>query len=578
MGGVEVRRGGGRWWAAAMSDGFAALDALGARLAAAVAARPGRGGAILLLAAVLAFAPGQLALPPSDRDEARFAQASRQMLQSGDFLDIRFQDDVRYKKPVGIYWLQSLAAAPFGGADAPISAFRLPSFLGAAAAVGLTAWAVTPLVGWPAAALAGAFMGLSVLLHVEARIAKTDAMLLVSVLVAMGALARLQLGAAAARLAFPLLWAAVGAGALLKGPIILLPVLGCLAWLCAAERSTAPLRAARPLPGLAIALAIAAPWLVAITVKSGGAFWAESVGADLLGKAVAAQKPPHAAPPGAHLAAFWAAAWPWAAFVPFAVAWAWPRRREPWARFLAGWVIPAWLVFEITPTKLPHYVLPTYPALAALAALALMSWRDWAAPGWARGAAFAVWAAPALALVLAALAGTPVIEGRVEPLALALAAPGAVLLGGAGVALWRWRLPSFLGRAGAGALLCYAAMFAATLPSLGTGFVAPRLAAAAAAHRCGATGPVALTGYREPSAVFLLGTDTRLTTGEGAAAALRDGTAALAFVDIRDRAAFAAAGGPTEPLAVIPGFNYSNGRRVELALFAPEGRSPACAP
>lgn len=575
--GLGRRRAGARA-ATALAAGFAALDALAARLAALVAARPGRGAAILLAAALLAFAPGQIALPPSDRDEARFAQASRQMLESGDVLDIRFQDDVRYKKPVGIYWLQSLAALPFGGADAPISAFRLPSFLGAAAAVALTAWAVTPLVGWPAAALAGAFMGLSVLLQVEARIAKTDAMLLASVLVAMGALARVQLVEGAARRAAPLLWAAVGAGVLLKGPIILLPVLGCLAWLCVAERSVAPLRATRPLMGLAIALAIAAPWLIAITVKSGGAFWAESVGADLLGKAVAAQKPPHAAPPGVHLAAFWAAAWPWAALVPFAVAWAWPRRREPWARFLAGWAIPAWLVFEITPTKLPHYVLPTYPALAALAALALLSWRDWAAPAWARGTAFAVWALPALALVVAAVAGTPVIEGRVEPLALGLALPGAVLLGGAGVALWAWRLPAFLGRAGAGALLCYAAMFAATLPSLGTGFIAPRLAEAVAAHRCGATGPVVLTGYREPSAVFMLGTGTLLTSGEGAAAALRDGRAALAFVDMRDRAAFAAAGGPAEPLTVIAGFNYSNGRRFELALFAPEGRRAACAP
>jgi hypothetical protein len=89
---------------------------------------------------------------------------------------------------------------------------------------------------------------------------------------------------------------------------------------------------------------------------------------------------------------------------------------------------------------------------------------------------------------------------------------------------------------------------------------------------------VALTGYREPSAVFMLGTGTLLTSGEGAAAALRDGRAALAFVDMRDRAAFAAAGGPAEPLTVIAGFNYSNGRRFELALFAPEGRRAACAP
>ena len=60
-------------------------------------------------AASLLFLPGFFNIPPIDRDEARFAQATKQMVESGDFVDIRFQDDVRYKKPVGIYWLQAAA-------------------------------------------------------------------------------------------------------------------------------------------------------------------------------------------------------------------------------------------------------------------------------------------------------------------------------------------------------------------------------------------------------------------------------------------------------------------------------------
>jgi 4-amino-4-deoxy-L-arabinose transferase-like glycosyltransferase len=55
----------------------------------------------------LSFLPGFFSIPPIDRDEARFAQATKQMVESGDYIDIRFQDEVRYKKPVGIYWLQS---------------------------------------------------------------------------------------------------------------------------------------------------------------------------------------------------------------------------------------------------------------------------------------------------------------------------------------------------------------------------------------------------------------------------------------------------------------------------------------
>ena len=63
--------------------------------------------AVLLVVALLSFLPGFFAIPPTDRDEARFAQATKQMVETGDYVDIRFQDEVRYKKPVGIYWLQA---------------------------------------------------------------------------------------------------------------------------------------------------------------------------------------------------------------------------------------------------------------------------------------------------------------------------------------------------------------------------------------------------------------------------------------------------------------------------------------
>src|SRR6266403_4292341 len=66
-----------------------------------------RAVAVLLAVALLGFLPGFFQIPPTDRDEARFAQATKQMLETGEYVDIRFQDEVRYKKPVGIYWLQA---------------------------------------------------------------------------------------------------------------------------------------------------------------------------------------------------------------------------------------------------------------------------------------------------------------------------------------------------------------------------------------------------------------------------------------------------------------------------------------
>src|ERR1700755_2429140 len=74
-----------------------------------VTATHARAAAFLLLCGLLLFLPGFFNIPPVDRDEARFAQATKQMVDTGDFVDIRFQDDVRYKKPVGIYWMQAAA-------------------------------------------------------------------------------------------------------------------------------------------------------------------------------------------------------------------------------------------------------------------------------------------------------------------------------------------------------------------------------------------------------------------------------------------------------------------------------------
>src|ERR1700676_4291480 len=93
-----------------------------------------RAVAFLPLCGLLLFLPGFFNIPPIDRDEARFAQATKQMVETSDFVDIRFQDDVRYKKPVGIYWLQDAAvetASALGLPRAPLRgrAFPVPSLL-----------------------------------------------------------------------------------------------------------------------------------------------------------------------------------------------------------------------------------------------------------------------------------------------------------------------------------------------------------------------------------------------------------------------------------------------------------------
>src|ERR1700753_140172 len=233
-----------------------------------------RAVAFLLLCALVLFLPGFFTIPPIDRDEARFAQATKQMVEASDFVDIRFQDDVRYKKPVGIYWMQSAAIETASALGLPraqlrIWLYRIPSLIGAMGAVLLTYWTALAFVTRRGAVLAALIMASSVLLNVEARLAKTDAMLLLTVVAAMGAMARVYLswqrGEEPARPSWTepaIFWTAVAGGILLKGPLILMFVGLAIVMLAILDRSAAWVWRLRPIVGVLWMLLLVLPWFV----------------------------------------------------------------------------------------------------------------------------------------------------------------------------------------------------------------------------------------------------------------------------------------------------------------------------
>ena len=115
-----------------------------------------RAYALIALVALLAVLPGFASIPVTDRDEARFAQATRQMLETGDFVRINVQDEPRNKKPIGIHWMQAGAVAltePITGNLNTIWAYRIPSLLGAIIAALAAFWGGIPAVGRRAAAV-----------------------------------------------------------------------------------------------------------------------------------------------------------------------------------------------------------------------------------------------------------------------------------------------------------------------------------------------------------------------------------------------------------------------------------------
>ncbi|MDP3488979.1 MAG: glycosyltransferase family 39 protein [Phenylobacterium sp.] len=542
-------------------------------------------GALLLLAAALVIlAPGLTSLPPVDRDESRYAVATTQMLATGDFVDIRFQDQPRYLQPAGVYWLQALSAATFTDPESrQIWAYRLPSLTAAIAAVLVTGLMTSLWFGSWAGLLAGLLLASCMSLGFEARIAKTDAALLAAVTIAQFAFMRVYTGTARSRWPVLIFWVALGVGGMFKGPIILLVVgLAALA-LAAWDRSLARLAPLQPLWGLPLALLIAAPWYVAIGLATDGDFFRVAIGDNLLHKVGTGQQS-HGGPVGYHLMGFALTFWPGALLAALAVPFAWRERARPEIRFLICWIIPAWLVFEFVSTKLPHYVLPVFPAIAALTAAAVTAPRRSAAR-W-RKAAFGLvlllWLAVSLVVSLLAPVGFWIYEARLDLIAILLAA-GA--LGAVGVMTWRvWagRPDQAVLAAAAAAALVSLNTYGLGLPRLEALWLSPQIAHAARAAAPACAQPRIISApYHEPSLVFLNGPQrTHLAAnGEAAALALAETPACgVAVVGAAQRPAFLSAmaglGLAVRPAGQVTGQNYSDGEDLDLTLFVPGATAP----
>ncbi|MGQ3017807.1 ArnT family glycosyltransferase [Phenylobacterium sp.] len=549
-------------------------------------------GALLLLAAALVIlAPGLTGLPPVDRDESRYAVATTQMLATGDFVDIRFQEQPRYLQPAGVYWLQALSAATFTDPGSrEIWAFRLPSLTAALAAVLVTGVMTSLWFGSWTGLLAGLLLASCMSLGFEARIAKTDASLLAAVTIAQFAFMRVYTGAARSRWPALIFWIALGVGGMLKGPIILLVVgLSALA-LALWDRSLTRLAPLQPLWGLPLALLIAAPWYVAIGLATDGDFFRVAIGDNLLHKVGTGQQS-HGGPVGYHLMGFALTFWPGALLAALAVPFAWRERARPEVRFLICWIIPAWLVFEFVSTKLPHYVLPVFPAIAVLTALAATSAQPQATTRWLKvlfGLFLLLWLAVSLTVSLLAPVGFWIYEARLDPVAIGLAVAAL-----AAVAVMTWRV--FAGRPDQAVLAAAVAAAVVSLNTYGLGlprlealWLSPQIAQAARAAVPACAQPqIISTPYHEPSLVFLNGPRaTNLTaTPEVAAEALAQAQdCGVAVIGAAQQDAFlrqaTALGLSTRTTGQVAGQNYSDGEDLALTLYvvAPAGGPPAVAP
>ncbi|MFZ1990242.1 MAG: glycosyltransferase family 39 protein [Alphaproteobacteria bacterium] len=521
--------------------------------------------------------PGWFNLPVVDRDEARYAQATRQMFESHNFIDIKFADQDRFLQPIGIYWLQAATAFPFGGDHAPIWAFRIPSLLASLSLVLLTACFGARLFDPTSGLAGGLILAPSLLLNAEAHLAKIDAMLALTTLIAQIALWMSIAHPPDKKRRFvgwPLLfWVALGLGGLLKGPIILLIVGLTIIAYGVWQREWRYLLSLNPILGVVIVAAIIAPWLIAIEIDTHGAFLQHAIGHSF-GYKIAHGEQSHGQPPGYHTLLFMLTFFPGVVLAGLGGFYAWRMRKKRLTRFLLAWILPTWIMFELVATKLPHYTLPVFPAIALLAGAGLRDATDQlATPGgrwWHRvfGLLFLIAACAVTALPLLA---TNKIGEAVTPFVILASIFAAALLV-AGAFLW-WkpsaeRLLPLLAATG----LTYLALFQFAVPNFKRLWVSDEIADVAhELHGC-AHMSVATAGFTEPSAIFHFGSATLLGDGKSAVHHLSTHPGCgLVVVADSERAAFQAElqaeGLQVQKFGEVQGFYYTKGKPITLTLY-----------
>jgi 4-amino-4-deoxy-L-arabinose transferase-like glycosyltransferase len=322
---------------------------------------------LLIFAAVLLLAVPQAALLPLiDRDEPRFAEAAREMIQSGNFVVPTFNGMPRYDKPPLIYWCQAVAFELFGQ-----SAFaaRLPSLVATAAtAVLVYTWGVRLGREWIglAAALSYAFCLQTMQ---QGRVATADALLIffMTLTAFVGWLiVRPRSGSCAPVACYVVLALGFAGGFLAKGPEAWLPLFALL-W-CASGRRLGVVLA------FVASLGLVLLWGVPAYVETHGAYLWQSWKAGIADRAWGSDQGHGASSIGFYLLelpyyliGFWISALPWSVLIAINA-----------RRLFAGWkldladtylllnVVPLSVIFTLMATKLPHYTLPAFPMLALL--------------------------------------------------------------------------------------------------------------------------------------------------------------------------------------------------------------------
>ena len=346
-----------------------------------------RNYAFLFFGSILFHLVGTWNLPLIDRDEPRFAEASREMIERSDYVVPYFNNHFRFDKPPLAYWGQVASYKIFGESD---FAARFPSALAAAlTAVVIFAWGSRiggSKVGWWAAIIFT--LSLQTFLHAKAAVA--DMWLVLFVTLAHWAgyeLLRDSLGAqlqvslvrpAVAPYQYRTLWwwvfyLSLAFGFLAKGPVGWMPLLTILSTKTFLAEPKLSYRF-QFLFGSLFMLAIVALWGIPALVRTQGQFFVVGIGRHVVGRSFATMEGHGANSFGMYLlllpfyfVTIFISFFPWSIKLPWLTKKLW-RRRDEIDNYLIAGVAIIFIIFSLIKTKLPHYSLPAFPLLALLLA------------------------------------------------------------------------------------------------------------------------------------------------------------------------------------------------------------------
>jgi 4-amino-4-deoxy-L-arabinose transferase-like glycosyltransferase len=381
---------------------------------------------LLIIAAAITFLGlvwNLAGYPLLDPDEGRNAEIAREMAETNDYVLPHLNGLPYVDKPVLFFAAAAVSIEIFGANE---FAVRLPPLLFTLATLGVIAWFATRLFGPTAGWVAAIATGSMPLTLAFARTVIFDSLLTLFVVTSLVAFYQ-AVETATERSGWwaTVGWAAIALGLLTKGPIALaVPLLVMLPYAMWRRRA----RVVGDPVAILLCVALLLPWVAAVARRVPE--FVEYALVTETFKRLTTEELQRTGPFWYFLPILAAGSLPWCLV---AISGSWSTRgerdhgtpRDPRIVFLLIWIVAPLILFTLSQSKRPQYMVPIIPAVGLLAGY---YWRD------AARAAGARLTAALLVVPLAIVASAPFVVPRlldVEPDVLAAIPQTAAVLGGA---------------------------------------------------------------------------------------------------------------------------------------------------